>query len=252
MGNVCVATDERGLAFIPGSAFSGREPRELALASLKYIYTDLGSIRDSYFRLGFHLDEFERMEYYLDFGFGSMAGMCEANFGLGRSAYSRCIGVFREFCMKDRHGSRKIFLDDRYRDFSYSQLVELLPMDERSRRLVSPSMTISEIRELKKREKGGSCCDAATGGTERAFPGEPSVHDLKVLPEYFEGVISGRKKFELRENDRDYRVGDRFVLREWEPCGGFTGRHYAGLISYVLKDCPQYGLADGFLVFGWQ
>lgn len=76
-------------------------------------------------------------------------------------------------------------------------------------------------------------------------------HDLKILPEYFEAVASGKKKFELRKNDRDYKVHDMFVLREWEPDKGYTGRDYIDEIGYILKDCPQYGLMNGYIIFGW-
>ena len=75
-------------------------------------------------------------------------------------------------------------------------------------------------------------------------------HELKILPQYMEAVITGRKTFELRKNDRDFQVGDVFILREWEN-GAYTGRHFIQSISYVLKDCPEYGLADGYCVFGW-
>lgn len=75
-------------------------------------------------------------------------------------------------------------------------------------------------------------------------------HELKILPQYMDAVISGNKTFELRKNDRDFQVGDTFILREWEN-GKYTGRHFIQAISYVLKDCPEYGLADGYCIFGW-
>lgn len=76
-------------------------------------------------------------------------------------------------------------------------------------------------------------------------------HDLKILPEYFEGVISGKKRFELRKNDRNYEIGDTFILREWKQDVGYTGRYFLQSISYVIKNCPEYGLMDGYAIFGW-
>lgn len=41
------------------------------------------------------------------------------------------------------------------------------------------------------------------------------THHLKILPEYFEEVIAGKKPFEIRFNDRNFKVGDRVELREY-------------------------------------
>lgn len=43
------------------------------------------------------------------------------------------------------------------------------------------------------------------------------IPSIKILPEYFEEVLSGRKRAELRLNDRDYKKGDIYDLREWNP-----------------------------------
>ena len=76
-------------------------------------------------------------------------------------------------------------------------------------------------------------------------------HRLKVLPEYYEALIDGSKKFELREDDRGYKVGDHVWLCEWDG-NGFTGRSMSIIpIKYILRDCPEYGLADGYCILGF-
>lgn len=75
-------------------------------------------------------------------------------------------------------------------------------------------------------------------------------HDLKILPSYFKDVSSGAKKFGLRKNDRDYQPGDIFILREWDG-RKYTGRYFVQSIGYVLKDCLEYGLMEGYCIFGW-
>ena len=75
-------------------------------------------------------------------------------------------------------------------------------------------------------------------------------HDLKLQSRYYDDVMMGRKTFELRKNDRDYQVGDVFVLREFDN-NRYTGRYFIQVIGYILKECPQYGLMDGYCIFGW-
>jgi len=75
-------------------------------------------------------------------------------------------------------------------------------------------------------------------------------HDLKLSAKYYDDVMMGRKNFELRKDDRDYQVGDIFVLREYDN-GKYTGRYFIQVIGYILKDCSQHGLMDGYCIFGW-
>jgi hypothetical protein len=73
------------------------------------------------------------------------------------------------------------------------------------------------------------------------------VHYLKTLPVYFDAVLSGKKTFEFRRNDRDFQEGDILVLKEYDPLGGFTGREITRHVGYVLygADC---GLIRGFCI----
>lgn len=73
------------------------------------------------------------------------------------------------------------------------------------------------------------------------------VHKLKIQPQYFREVESGRKTFEIRKDDRDYKTGDTLELAEFDK-GQFTGRLLTMVVTYTLRDCEQYGLKKGFVI----
>ena len=58
----------------------------------------------------------------------------------------------------------------------------------------------------------------------------------KILPEYFEAIVSGKKKFELRLNDFDIAQGDTLLLEEWDAqAKQYTGRSIEKNVTYVGK-----------------
>lgn len=75
------------------------------------------------------------------------------------------------------------------------------------------------------------------------------THALKIRPEYFAVVALGRKTFELRRNDRDFRVGDILRLREWDG-ERYTGRTVQRRITYTLDPCSIMDCEPGYLVLG--
>lgn len=58
----------------------------------------------------------------------------------------------------------------------------------------------------------------------------------KIQPKYFDAILSGKKKCELRLNDFDIAEGDILVLEEWdgEP-RKFTGRKLEKQVTHVGK-----------------
>ena len=77
------------------------------------------------------------------------------------------------------------------------------------------------------------------------------THELKVLSEYYWKIPCQKKTFELRKDDRDYKVGDILDLKEWDG-EKFTGHHVRREITYILRNCKQYGLEDGYCIIGMQ
>ena len=82
------------------------------------------------------------------------------------------------------------------------------------------------------------------------------IHHLKTDPEVFLETQMGRKRFEVRYNDRNYQVGDQLVLH----CTRYTGEEmkagqpleYVGkpvevFITHILHG-PIYGLAQGWVI----
>ena len=74
------------------------------------------------------------------------------------------------------------------------------------------------------------------------------THELKILPEYYNAVRSGKKKFELRKDDRDFAEGDRLWLREWDPEEGYTGKAIMTNVTYILRGAMKYGLSQSFCI----
>jgi len=65
----------------------------------------------------------------------------------------------------------------------------------------------------------------------------------KILPEYFDEVASGRKKFEFRMADFEVEEGDVLVLEEWTSADPKTrektGRIIEKTVGYVRKFSPN-------------
>lgn len=73
------------------------------------------------------------------------------------------------------------------------------------------------------------------------------IHDLKILPEFYEAVLSNEKTFEIRRNDREYLVGDCLILNEY--CEGkYTGRQVKGRITYITN----YEQKEDYVVFSFK
>jgi hypothetical protein len=82
-----------------------------------------------------------------------------------------------------------------------------------------------------------------------------SVIRKKSYPPYFEQVLRGEKKFDLRLCDFDVTPGDTIIFEEYDPATRKpTGRASTHRVGYVLntRDLPYWSAADvakhGFVI----
>ncbi len=77
--------------------------------------------------------------------------------------------------------------------------------------------------------------------------GERVIHYLKCWPEYFREVSMGRKTFEIRRNDRDFKVGELLCCVEYDPqTERYSGFKYYFVITYIT----DFNQKPGFVVMG--
>lgn len=83
------------------------------------------------------------------------------------------------------------------------------------------------------------------------------VHYLKCIPNLFDKMVQGIKKFEYRRNDRDFQPGDQLIEREYilikdlfldgkEKSGIYTGRTVTVQVLRVWTEIPE--LPKGFCI----
>lgn len=95
-----------------------------------------------------------------------------------------------------------------------------------------------------------------------------TTHELKCWPEFFQAIVDGRKPFDARKNDRDFKSGDEIILKEFAPTGpaaqhrgDYTGRQIIVVITYVLSGTASdkaeggdtgglFGVREGYCILG--
>lgn len=95
-------------------------------------------------------------------------------------------------------------------------------------------------RKLQEMQKENELDKALQSKTEK-------IHEVKISSIYFDDVAAGIKNFELRKNDRGYKVGDILKLNEVKS-GKETGRFIKAKIEYMFEE--HTGLQEGYCILG--
>lgn len=75
------------------------------------------------------------------------------------------------------------------------------------------------------------------------------THALKTWKQFFQPQEDGEKLFELRKDDRPYKVGEDFLSQEYDSQKNeYTGRETKYRITYILRDAEFFGLKKGYCI----
>ena len=153
-----------------------------------FIRSNLQSAVRSVIATGFYLKHIRDNELYLEAGYKNINEYAMDRFGLSASATSRYITRNTRFS----RGGNSPLIDDRFKDFSKSQLQEMLGMSDEQLEQVTPDMTVREIRSMARPKEVPYI----------EIPGQTELKDIPgVMPE-----PSGRREMAATDLFQDEEV----------------------------------------------
>jgi hypothetical protein len=100
-------------------------------------------IFDNYLEIGTKLNEINESNLYMINGYKTIEDYAQSEFNLSRTTTNNVMNIVKRFCDEDGD------LLEKYEDYSFSNLVELLPVKDEDIDKFSPSLTVKETRTKK-------------------------------------------------------------------------------------------------------
>lgn len=150
---------------------------------LKEIQDGLKDTAKAFVRIGVSLYNFREDRLYKELGYKNFDTFVKAEFNLSKATAYTFINISTKFTVLTVEGQPTLSLKKEFRQFSSSQLVEMLRLDEDTLAKVKPTDTIRTIRKLKENvqtsEHSNSDSDDDPDKSTKA-KGKPSEKDLRV------------------------------------------------------------------------
>lgn len=86
---------------------------------------------------------------------------------------------------------------------------------------------------------------------QKRFKNQKMVHELKIDPIYFRELELGRKTFEVRKDDRPYRVNDTLLLQSFNrEANEYTGSMiFASIVGiFGRNDKEKEYVKEGYII----
>lgn len=125
----------------------------LAEEFLKQTRLDLDDAKTSFFKIGFRLNEANRGGYFRALGYEDIYALALDEFGFEKTTTKNLMAINYKYCVHGTGSGYSLYsmqIAEKYRKYSQTQLVEMLPLMDSEREHVPEDFTISELRDYKK------------------------------------------------------------------------------------------------------
>ncbi len=150
---------------IKKSGLTFRQAKKLVDACIR-------DVKDGFVATGYYLWVIREERLWEEDGYNSFPEFLHCQYQKDKSWASRCIGLYEQFGKAIAPGELPV-LAAPYRDYSVSQLIEMVSMTEEQREQVTPDMKIREIREMKPKRKKKAAAPPGEGVPTEVAAGEP-------------------------------------------------------------------------------
>ena len=202
------------------------ETKELQNLMIKKLYEDyISDIADSmeeivnnYLTIGHALKEIKQKKLYELEGYKSIYELSKEKFNLGETSTKNFINVYTKFGDSNRVG----YLKNDYEEYSFSQLVELLPVSEDEVKNYSPTMSVQDIKQIKK--------DSQTTDDSKKYTKEFS----KMVDKVKDTII---KEMGIEEELKSCKVNIKYddANSECEAIMNIESKSYSDVITFRLN-----------------
>lgn len=172
----------------------------------------LQNMKNDYVAIGYHLREVLNDELYLEDGYKNVHEFAQSEFGMKKATVNHCIRINMEFSV----GGNSPEIDDKYSEFSKSQLQELLYIQKEKREEVTPDMTVRQIREMR----------------EDRLDVEPE-EEKKNLDDQIPGQDSILNHDEYMPEETEKSWSEEIAVK-------FYAEHFKAELKEIMKICRQY------------
>lgn len=186
----------------------------------RIIKSDMTNVARSCVSVGFHLKAIRDRELFRDAGYDTLWDYAADQFGISKSSASRYMEINDRFSI----GGNTPMLQKEYKDFSKSQLQEMISLSPEQARKVTAKTTVKQIREMKTPKKKVE--EPVKVVEQKEIPGQV----FEKAPE--ESVATSQQK-----KVPDTEVGSRHCITGKSKYGSCNCCGYGGV--QCCKECSE-------------
>ncbi len=134
------------------------------------IREQMRNIQNAFITIGFQLHWIRENNMFRVMDYKNVYDYAEKEYGLKKTTCCNFISIIENYAERDENGEVIESIADCYRNYSASQLVAMLGMNEDMRQQVSPNMSVRAINRLKKGEPEPGTVAASPAPVEEPAP----------------------------------------------------------------------------------